>query len=146
MAKKSAAPTRARTEPETIPLRDVTITWPYQSPWMNEPKMTTITGEQLAGVLNIIGGRVGQSRDQREAGVDIISYRLEGLSSILGAVGDSSDLADYPDRLEPIFDTLSDYVQYHWTDLRQGDEQFVAEKVLKHATVTITPAAEQAVA
>jgi len=144
-AKKSVAPKRGRTKPETIPLRDVTITWPYQSPWMNEPRMTTITGEQLAGLLNVIGGRVGESPEQREAGVDIVSHRLEGLSSILEAVGDSSGLVDSPERIEPVFDTLAGYVDHLWMEPRQTDQHFV-EKILKGATVTITPAAEKAVA
>lgn len=144
-AKKSVAPNRVRTKAETIPLRDVTITWPYQSPWMNEPKMTTITGAQLAGFLNIIGGRVGHGPDQHQAGVDIVSYRLEGLSSILEAVGDSSGLADSPDRIEPVFDTLAGYVDHLWMELRQTDRHFI-EKLLKAATVTITPTAEKVVA
>jgi hypothetical protein len=138
MATKRVAQKRPTTKPDTVPLREVTITWPYRSPYMNEPKEVTITGEHLARVLDVIRTLPYADDDARLSEAEAVSWRLEGVSALMEALGET-DFGGSQLRSEHAARALADYVDYLRMRVGLNDSHWTGE-ILKTATVTTEPA------
>jgi len=137
--KTETTPTQDRS---VVPLKDIAITFPYRSPWANKGETRTVTGAQLIGILQLVGHRLGQDASEREAGVDLMSYSMRGLSEILKmATRERPEECDLIAALEG----LSDILEFMWIGIRsfEGDP---TSHGLDEATVTIGAPAGKAAA
>jgi hypothetical protein len=126
MSAQAAKRTR-RTAARTVPLKDITISWPHRGPWDAEPKPMTITGEQLARVLDVLYLKL--TSPDYQATVDLVSYRLEGLSALV-------DCDRFADESDAACSALRGILRDMAFEIRGADDRFV-KQALEGATVTI---------
>jgi hypothetical protein len=139
MSKAKIAPQPAAPKRPFLPLKEITITWPHQSPWMATPEDREITGEQLATCLDVVVPMLRAAGDatMREATVAGVSYRLEGLAELMDSVRDDERLAE---RHHPaMFGALADYARRLALEVRGADDS-AADRAAK-AVVKLAPRA-----
>jgi len=131
MTKKTqTAQTKAQS---VVPLKDISITFPYRSPWANKGETRTVTGAQLIGILQLVGHRLGRDASARESGTDLMSYSMQGLSEILKmATRERPEECDLIAALEG----LSDIIEFMWIGIRSFEGEPHSHG-LDEATVTI---------